>query len=269
MDRVLIIDDHFYHYGKAIEECFKKAGYEVQRLSIQSPLNFRIRLYNGYVKLYQDWFDYDRQFPRLKQQIEMISKEVLAAYKAFQPQTVLFIKADYINRATLQKMGNAELYVWMMDSYERFPFLIEDLDLFSGIYVFEENDVGFLKARGIEAKYLPLCADKRIYYPIESKKDIDILFVGTLYPNRMKILRKVIDYFPQYHVKCYGYYARRYEFIKKWFFKHSKRYKNIYETTTSEETNQLYSRSKICLNIHNSQTKAGANPRTFEILAAR
>ena len=35
-----------------------------------------------------------------------------------------------------------------------------------------------------------------------------------------------------------------------------------------DDVNEIYNSSKICLNIHHSQSKEGLNPRTFEILGA-
>ncbi len=169
---------------------------------------------------------------------------------------------------TISNLIYAILVIWMMDSYGRYPFLMENLDLFDQIFVFESEDVELLKKRGVEAIFLPLCADERVYYPQERAKDIDILFIGAMYRNRMKLLQGIIRRFPDCNIQFYGYKIGRYEFIKRWRYNHSKIRRHFFMPISPEKANELYARSKICINIHSSQTRKGANPRTFEILAA-
>lgn len=265
--RILLIDNGFYNYGESIEYHMKNRGYNVSRFCIKTPLNFKIRVYNFLTKKIKEIFKLKKEFPLIKEQITAISQDILLAYEEFQPDYVIFIKADYINRDTLLKMQSAELIVWMMDSYARYPYLINDLDLFNHIFSFEESDINLLKEKGIKAKFLPLCADERIFYPQNIEKDIDILFIGAMYPDRVKLLKKIISEFTQYNIQVYGYYINRFEILKKIIYKHTNMHKIFHGRVSPQEANDLYARSKICINMHNWQTKNGANPRTFEILA--
>ena len=267
--KVLLIDNGFYNYGESIEYYIKNRGYNVRRFCIKTPLNFKIRVYNFLTKKIKEIFSLKKEFPLLKEQIAIISQDILLEYEDFQPVYVIFIKADYINRDTLLKMQSAKLIVWMMDSYKRYPYLIRDLDLFDHIFSFEESDLNLLKDKGIKAEFLPLCADERIFYPqnIDIEKDIDILFIGAMYPDRVKLLKKLISQFAQYNIQVYGYNINRFEILKKVIYKYTKMYKIFHDGVSPQEANDLYARSKICINMHNWQTKNGANPRTFEILA--
>lgn len=265
--KILLIDNGFYNYGESIEYYIRKRGYNVRRFCIKIPLNFKIRVYNFLTKKMKEIFKLKKEFALLKEQIAAISQDILLEYEDFQPDYIIFIKADYINRDTLIKMQSAKLIVWMMDSYERYPYLIRDLDLFDHIFSFEESDINLLREKGIKAEFLPLCADERIFYPQNMEKDIDILFIGAMYPDRIKLLKKLISEFSQYNIQVYGYNINRFEILKKIKYKYTKMHKFFHKGVSPQEANDLYARSKICINTHNWQTKNGANPRTFEILA--
>lgn len=267
--RILLVDNNFYHYGSAIEYYLQSKGFQVKRMCVEIPLNLRIRIYNWIVKKIKEIFIPHKEFKLLNFQIRTISNDILQQYKEYKPDCVLFIKADYISEDALRQMQKSQLAVWMMDSYERYPFLIENLGMFHNILVFEKSDVELLQKKKINASFLPLCADERYFYPQTKDKDIDILFIGAMYRERLKLLQKIIEYFPWANIKIYGYYINRVEFFKKIVYKYCKKYRNFYGNVTPDEANDLYSRSKICLNIHNWQSKSGANPRTFEILATK
>lgn len=267
--KVLLVDNNFYNYGSAIEYYLQLKGLEVQRLCIEIPLDLKARIYNWIVKKIKIFFRLDKEFRLLKSQIRKISNEILQKYSAYEPDCVLFIKADYISKEALMHMQQAQLVVWMMDSYARYPFLKKDLGLFHNIFVFEKRDTNLLKEEGIESYFLPLCADERFFYPQVKHKDIDILFIGAMYNDRLELLKKIIARFPEANIEIYGYYINRFEFIKKIIYKWTNKYRNFHGRVTPQEANDLYSRSKICINIHNCQSKSGANPRTFEILATK
>ena len=266
--KILVVDNNFFNYGSAIEYYLNLRGFQVKRVCIEIPLNLRIRIYNMVTKKAKEILDLRKEFRLLDSQIEKISDDILQEYTKYSPDCVLFIKADYMDRKTLQQMQKSQLVVWSMDSYARYPFLIKDLDVFHKIFVFEKSDIKLLKENNFDAYFLPLCADERFFYPQEKEKDIDILFIGAMYNDRLKLFRKLIKRFPEANIKIYGYYINRVEYIKKFVYKYTNRYRNFYGVVTPEEAGNLYSRSKICLNMHNWQSKTGANPRTFEILAA-
>lgn len=269
MHKILVVDYDFFNYSSAIEYYLNSKGFQAKRYCVKIPLNFRTRVYNWLIKKANEIFNFKKAFRMLNWQISEISKDILREYNDYKPDCVLFIKADYINRETLLKMQKSQLIVWMMDSYARYPFLIKDLEMFHNIFVFEKSDIKLLKKNNFDAYFLPLCADDRFFYPQTKARDIDILFIGAMYRERVKLLQKIIARFPQANIKIYGYYINRVEFVKKIIYKYTDKYRNFYDRVTPEEASDLYSRSKICLNIHGSQSRYGANPRTFEILATK
>ena len=267
--KILVVDYDFFNYSSAIEYYLTSIGFQAKRYSVKIPLNFRTRVYNWLIKKANEIFNFKKAFRMLGWQIRKISKDILREYNDYKPDCVLFVKADYISREALLQMQESQLVVWMMDSYARYPYLIKDLGVYDNIFVFEKSDIKLLKKNNFNVYFLPLCADDRFFYPQSKERDIDILFIGAMYRERVKILQKMITRFPQAKIKIYGYYINRVEFIKKIVYKYTNKYKNFYGRVTPEEAGDLYSRSKICLNIHGSQSKYGANPRTFEILATK
>ena len=118
--------------------------------------------------------------------------------------------------------------------------------------------------------FLPLAYDPHVFFPIDNQnKDIDILFVGTIYisPKRISILTMLIDAFPDKKIQIYGHYKPFYKNILKWLFREKR---NIFKNRniSPKKVNELFSRTKIALNIHQSQTINGANPRLFEAAGA-
>ena len=56
-------------------------------------------------------------------------------------------------------------------------------------------------------------------------------------------------------------------YIKYYLKGYRKYFKNRF--LSPKEVSNLYSRSKICINIHNKQSKEGCNPRFFEIIGTK
>lgn len=267
--KILVVDYDFYNYSDAIAYCLRQKGFDTKKASVRIPLDLRTRIYNWIVKKSDELFHFKTAVPLLKWQIRTISKSLLKEYEAYGPDCVIFVKADYIDRTALAQMRQSKLVVWMMDSYRRYPHLIRDLDMFDHIFVFEKSDIELLQKHHFDSRFLPLCADGRFFYPRSRKRDIDILFIGAMYPERMKLLRRIESRFPDAVIQVYGYYINRVELLKKFLYKHSAKYKNFHGRVTPAEAGALYSRARICLNIHGGQSRYGANPRTFEILATR
>jgi spore maturation protein CgeB len=148
---------------------------------------------------------------------------------------------------------------------------VGDLALYTdAFFCFEKDDVSELLSRGINAYFLPQACDTTTYHPLFLQKDIDILFVGTLYgyPKRIEFLKKIIACFKDYNIQIYGIYKPIYKNPIKWLFReHRKIFRN--KNISPQEVNQLYNRAKICINIHHEQSKNGANPKVFEIAGSK
>lgn len=105
-----------------------------------------------------------------------------------------------------------------------------------------------------------------------SEKNIDIFFMGSPFKNRLCILEALAKRAERkkWKLKIIGpFYDKKYPW-KKYVF--AKKYPHVNKflenrVIRSEEANEFYAESKICLNIHDARHKC-LNPRSFDILAA-
>ena len=60
------------------------------------------------------------------------------------------------------------------------------------------KDIDFFEKQGEKAYFLPLACDTDVYYKQEATKDVDILFVGTIYtsPKRVELLETLAKKYP-------------------------------------------------------------------------
>jgi spore maturation protein CgeB len=101
------------------------------------------------------------------------------------------------------------------------------------------------------------------------EKNIDILFVGNIWMSekRKEMLEMLVRHYPNLNLQYYGKYKPIEKGIFAWLFRNNRHvFKN--RNISPQKVNELYSRCKIALNIHNEQTTYGANQRVFEICGA-
>jgi len=264
MKRVLVIGPSFYCYNYSIGDAFEKLGYAVQIVEFDEPVNpfnLRNRILNK--------LPFSRKFIQNSSRV-FFNSSILKRFADFNPELVFIYNGDILEPSTISFFKQtAKVSIWALDGVSRHPRSEQLAPLVNAYFCFEQNDVYSLKSKGINVYFLPQACDTKIYHPIPSIKDIDILFVGALYdyPNRIKLLKKVVDTFPQYKIAVYGIYKPWYKNPLKWLFREKRDiFKNY--SIPPEEVNRLYNRSKICLNIHHPQSKNGANPKVFEISGA-
>jgi spore maturation protein CgeB len=265
--RILIVGPNYFGYNESVENGFKKLGWETEIISY----------YEAWPNSMENFLRY-RLFPRMglnhyrKEYRKSLNQSIITTVKERTPELILFIKGTYIEEETLKELKkDSKLILWMMDSLYRFNDVYKNVRYFDYKFMFEESDVKKLEKEEIDSGFLPMAADSDNYFPIEStEKDIDVLFVGKLYPNRLELFDNLISRFPNLNIKIYGNYTslKRPSSYMKYHFTNMKNYYTN-QFVSPKELNVLYSRSKIALNIHHSQSQSGCNPRVFEILAAK
>jgi len=261
MDKILIIGPSFFCYNHSIGCAFEELEYVVRIMEYDEPIH-PFSLKNKIL---------NKCLPRnkgLKKKCRSaFNKSVVNIFTEFNPSLVFVYNGDILDTETILIFKKtSKVAIWALDGIKRHP-QSEALAPFADAYFcFEESDVEYLKSKGIHSYFLPQACDTNIYHPINIKKDIDILFVGTLYayPNRIRILRRVVATFSRYNIQIYGVYKPWYKNPFKWLFREHRRiYKNC--SVPPEEVNLLYNRARICINMHHAQSKNGANPKVFEI----
>lgn len=262
MGRVLIVGPDFFGYNFSIARAFEKSGFETKVISYKGNI---INTFSEQLK-YHISSDKASFFEKKK---ENFNKLVEAAFRDFDPTLVFIVHGGYILYETYKVLSEKRVVIWMMDSISRADDLSHLLDWVDYHFFFEKTDVELFKnVYGRVSWFLPLALDETVYFPLEREKDIDLLFIGALYENRIRLLEKVVKTFPERKIKVYGKF---YSPLRKPIFHFTRSNKNIFlnKNIFPESVNQLYSRSKVCLNIHHAQSKYGVNQRFFEISGSR
>lgn len=265
MKKIFIVGPNFFGYNESVSNAFKDKGYDVKVFNH----------YDGYEGIKNKILCSKLSkfnITKFKEEYDnKLNEQILEIYNEFNPEIVMIIKGFQILPDTLEKMSKSKRILWMMDSVYRYPNVLKNIHLYDYRFMFENQDVEKLKKIGIDSYFLPLAADKKKYFPkhIENK-DIDILFIGSLYESRKQMFERLMIDFKDINICVYGKYTdikNPTSYIKYLNKNIRKVFKNCY--VNSNEVNNLYSKSKICINLHHEQSKDGCNPRFYEILASR
>jgi len=267
MPKTLIISSPFFDYQISVGNAFKKLGYEVRIETYDEP----IHPFKGFLRL-RHKFSLHKEALREKSRLKYKSY-IESVFDLFRPDIVFTYNGQILSDDTLDYFRNngAKVIVWMYDSVlrddrARCRTHIDHSDLFC---CFEEKDVDYYASIGKKAYFLPLACDPDVYFPQESDKDIDILFVGNIYTSskRKEILEDLVRHYPDKNIQIYGEYKPYFKNPLSWMFR---RYRRIFKNHNipPHQVNELYSKTRIALNIHNKQTFNGANQRLFEACGA-
>ena len=261
---VLIIGPNYFNYLQASEYAFSKLGYNVVTDGYDTP----IHPYTSFMKLrYKVSRDKDRLY---RKSVNLYNSHIINVFNNTKPSIVFIMNGEILNSETLEYMRrDAKVVVWLYDNLEKLPGSKNHLDYVDKLCCFEQRDVDYYREQGKVAYFLPQACDTATYHPLDIEKDIDISFVGQIYysPKRRDTINAIVDKFPDKRIVVYGMHQPWYKGIWKWINRENKNvYKNC--TISANETNRLYNRSKIVLNIHQEAQKDGANPRTFEIIGS-
>lgn len=190
----------------------------------------------------------------------------------YKPDKILFINEPLTSEA-IQKIisGGIPCYFYYVDPIENVEhFKNRPANCFMGFY--DINSYEKLHRLGVKnIKFLPLGYNCDYENISKATKDIDIFWVGTPGKARLKILSATAEKSRDkgWIFQCYSPFWGWEYFWKKQIFRI--KYPALYRCAvnrglSSKEVAEKYSRSKICLNIHNSNIDS-FNPRAYEILA--
>ena len=260
--KVLIVGPKFYGYSLSVEKAFKKLGFSTVVMTFSEK-----DVENSAEKIaYHLTRDKPGFFEKKRIRFNIRFRKI---YDNFQPDIVFIIKGSTLYPESITHAKNSINILWMMDSIYRNDYSYNLRKLVDHLFLFEETDVEKLREEeGIVSHFLPLALDESVYYPVQNEKDIDVLFVGMLYGNRIRLIDQVIKNFPGKKIKVYGKFFSPLREPLKYLFRKN-RHIYINKNIEPELLNKLYSRTKVCLNIHHDQSVVGVNQRFFEILGSR
>lgn len=263
--KVLITGPSFFGYNYSIQRAFEALGYQTEVVEYDEP----VHPFNRKNKILHKLFPHSRALREKSR--KAFNAFLLQKAAAYGPDLVFIYNGDILEKETIRRLREkSQVAVWMLDGAFLHPDSVAIAPEADVYFCFEKSDVEKLRAKGANACFLPQGYDPSVYYPVESEKDIDLLFVGALYgyPERIRLLKLLVDRLgKQYTIKVYGRYKPIYKNPLKWLFR-ERRDIFMNKNIPPSEVNRLYNRAKVCLNIHHAQSVEGANPKVFEICGA-
>ena len=268
MPKVLIISSPFFGYQESVGRAFEGLGYEVHIETYDEP----IHPFKGLLR-WRHKFSLNKE--RLREKSRQKYKVYIErVFDEFKPDIVFSYNGTILKDETLDyfRQKGAKVILWMYDSVLRPDRAMceKHIDHADVVCCFEETDVEYFTKQGKKAYFLPLACDTTVYYPQKAEKDIDILFVGTIYTSQKRIdmLERLVKHYPNLNIRIYGEYKPYFKNPITWLFR---RYRKVFlnYNIPPQEVNDLYARTKIALNIHHKQTFNGANQRFFEASGAK
>lgn len=267
---ILIIGPNFYGYNESVAKAFEVKGFKTHIINFEEeniPVKGNKFIDKFLLKFKREYY--------IAEYGKKVNKDLISFVNNNDIKDILVIKGSYITRETLEylKKKGCTLIMWMMDSVYRESQSMDTLELYDYRFMFEKTDIKKLQeAKNIDSYFLPLCYDNFVYDVKDIKRNVDISFVGSFanYEHRVVLFERIIEEFKEYNIEIYGKYlmpSKPERYIKYYLKGYNKYFKNRF--LSPKEVSNLYSRSKVCINIHNKQSKEGCNPRFFEIIGTK
>lgn len=271
--KIFLIGSQFHRYTDALAEAFETEGHEVCKCILKDTWSYSTK-----GKLYSKGFDIYKRIIRKPNEIykqpmflrRQVSEIAYIEYEKFKPDLVVNFAGYMLTPEVISRMKDCITVLWIFDSIVNLSKIYDTLSYYDYIYTFERTDCQWFNARGLNAEFLPLCADDKIYKKIDSSlKDIDVFFIGSMTRDRTDFFRRLKKAMPNINIKVYGVYLSKFNFIGRLRRIHDR--EDLYlanQFLKPKEINSFYNRSKICINVHAAQTRAGGNMRLYEASAA-
>ncbi|MDR2628075.1 MAG: glycosyltransferase [Dysgonamonadaceae bacterium] len=262
--KVLIIGPSYFNFNRSIERAFEALDWTFHTESYDTP----IHPFNGLMK-WKRKFSLNRKKLK-KRQNAKFNVHAVNVFRKLQPDLVFILNGEILSADTLDFFREtSKVALWMYDTLSRCPASKNHIDHVDAFFSYEKADVDAYLSQGKTAHFLPQACDENDYYPTNTPRDIDILFVGFLYRynKRIKLLKAVTNTFPDKKILIIGIYKPWYKNPFKWLFR-EKRHIYTNKNIPVSEVNNYYNRARIVLNIHHETQQQGANPKVFEICGA-
>jgi len=266
---ILIAGPPFRGYLSMIAAGFKACGVEPSLLEWTYPKR----------NLAQEIMFYSSRNYRIKLADKQDKANALALEKAVQekhPDHILVMKAVELTKKTIEHCKNAgvKVVLWAYDSATEFPIISRVASQYDLVYTYEPGDLVVL-SKSCTPRFLPMAYDPKYYSRNDGRteKDIDICFIGAIdrYPQRKRLFAHVASRFKDKKIAIWADFTHWYSHRHVGDFLMVGPRRNILltrKTLDHGEINDIYNRSKVCLNVHHAQSKKAVNPRTFEILGS-
>ena len=116
---------------------------------------------------------------------------------------LICIDGQRLHEALLRRVRRSfrTVVLWLFEDPFMLEYNLQHAELFDFIFTNDPACVGAYRGRG---HYLPLAASEKFHRrPVkdDAELDYDIFFAGTMWPNRIQSLRRIINAFPDARLK--------------------------------------------------------------------
>jgi len=269
-ERVLVVGQPFQEYVRMVADGFRTCGVSAEILEFETPRQGPLQQLKN--ALSRDYFH--------GRNVGMKRTNALAMERAVMshaPDYVVVMNGGEVTNATRSycTRNGIRMAMWAYDSCSRFKWIADAARYYDVIYSYELNDLEIL-SQSSTAHLLPLAYDPARYFPIDNGtvEDVDVSFVGTIkshYSRRTELLRQLSTGLKGARLETWSnatpfYSPFRYQDVLIRIAGGNT--KVIRGNATHQQINELYNRTRICLNIHGSTEQKALNPRSFEILGS-
>jgi spore maturation protein CgeB len=167
------------------ENTLKKLGHDVKAFRYHDALAF-------YQKALQWWGRHNKQFTYNDDQpLYMASTRAVAEVVQDAPQVILIVTGTAMHKefyACMKRLGMPMALIMTESPYaDLLQYDMCKAVEFDAVFVNDKASV--LKFADFGGVYLPHSYDPARHYPRQTDKKCDVFFVGTMYPERKKLLR--------------------------------------------------------------------------------
>lgn len=118
-------------------------------------------------------------------------------------EVLICIDGQRLHEGLLRRVRSSfrTVVMWLFEDPFMLDYNVQNMDMFDHIFT---NDPACAGAYGGKGHYLPLAASTRFHLrPVkqDAELDYDIFFAGTMWPNRIQNLRRVMNAFPDARLK--------------------------------------------------------------------
>ncbi|MER2471008.1 hypothetical protein [Photorhabdus laumondii] len=263
MANILVIGPLFFGYSQRLVELMKDDGHSVNFIVDRPSEKF---LYKVLVRLSPSF---------LNRKCSTFFREQLSGLSDFEPDLVLVIKGEGVNKNILSmlrnKFCNAKFVNYQWDAIKSVPTFSECRNLYDKIYTFDKQD-----ASNYSLNFRPLffidSLNSRESFTEQLPCIYDLSFVGTIHSDRYTIINKIKNQLPL-DIHCYWYnyvtdkamfYFRRFLNIR---FLFSRMSEFQFKPLNSKDVYSIFRQSNCILDIERPQQR-GLTMRTLEVLSA-
>ena len=254
-------------YARSLCVALAELGHTVRFLEDRFSWRVGLAKLGSYIPLRIGIANYHREYR------DVVNRRLLKEARLFRPSFVLVVGGEYVTFSTVEQIQK-ELHIpvacWVLeepaaaDIYHPFGWM--NYSSYSRLFVIDELWTQSLQLFPAPKTYLPIAGDDAVYKSLDIKKDIEVLFVGSFFPEDRHIVSGfgravLLDCLNRagFSVKVVGNGAKKIRF----FFPHLK--VDAVEDSRAFSLNELYNRAKVVIYINPLLLKTDFDQHVFEI----